>query len=356
MKTKSIRIISSLVIVISLAILIICNKDYTYDNDNLRVFYNALNDDEKEIYEMFHDLVIHKNEKNYQRVLTLPLTTYYEKGASYYWNIYYAMCYDHPEYFFLLTGSEPRITSSKEKADKTVTITYYLRKAPAGEDSMIAEFEEAADNFLKDIDLSAPKKEIELEIHDKLIDLVTYDYELNSLDAAEKAGALGSTAYGALVRGDDGTSNHAICGGYALAFEYLCQRAGIPCGYVTGIANPDADDPESSGFHAWNIVYIDNNWYEVDTTWDDFDMDYKIESPDLRSKMLADDNTMYALRHHFYNINPAEMRNLPESDDTVFTIPVDVKVNPRHDSYHLRGTYELDKTDNISMFLNSLLP
>ena len=172
MKTKSVRIISSLVIVISLAILIICNKDHSYDEDNLRIFYNALNDEEKGIYEMFNDLVIHKNDENYKRVLTLPLSTYNENGASYYWNIYYAMYYDHPEYFFLLTGSEPRIASSKEKTDKTVTITYYLKKAPAGEDKMIAEFEEAADNFLKEIDMSAAQNEIELAIHDKLIDLV----------------------------------------------------------------------------------------------------------------------------------------------------------------------------------------
>ena len=356
MKTKSVRIISSLVIVISLAILIICNKDHSYDEDNLRIFYNALNDEEKEIYEMFHDLVIHKNDENYKRVLTLPLSTYNENGASYYWNIYYAMYYDHPEYFFLLTGSEPRIASSKEKTDKTVTITYYLKKAPEGEDKMIAEFEEAADNFLKEIDMSAAQNEIELAIHDKLIDLVSYDYELNSMGVDEKAGALGSTAYGALVRGDDGTKNHAICGGYALAFEYLCQRAGIPCGYITGIANPDAGDPDSAGFHAWNIVYIDDNRYEVDTTWDDFDMDYKIENPDIRLRMLADTKTMYALRHHFYNIYPAKMRNLPESNDTVFTVPGSVKINPRHASYHLRGTYELGETDDISMFLNSLLP
>jgi hypothetical protein len=356
MKSSFLRLISCFITAVSLIVLILCNYNYTRNENNLRIFYNALNDDEKEIYEMFNDLVIHKNEEGYSKSLTLPLSEYNEKSASYYWNIYYAMCYDHPEYFFLLTGDVPRIQSSTEKSDATVTITYELKKAPAGEDEMISEFETSADAFLSDIDLSAPKSQVELAIHDKLIDLVTYDYELNSMSENEKSGALGSTAFGALVFSDDGTPNHAICGGYALAFEYLCQKAGIPCGYVTGIANPDAEDENAAGFHAWNIVNIDGIWYETDLTWDDFDIDYKIDNQKVRNEMLSDTASMNSLRHHFYNIEPDKMRNLPESADTLFKITDALTINPRHSSYHLRGTYELNKTDNISIFLNSLLP
>ncbi len=48
-----------------------------------------------------------------------------------------------------------------------------------------------------------------------------------------------------------------VCNGYALAAEYLCNASGINCITVT------------SETHAWNIVELYNNWYEMDVTWID---------------------------------------------------------------------------------------
>jgi len=45
-----------------------------------------------------------------------------------------------------------------------------------------------------------------------------------------------------------------LCGTYAEAFLYLCQRAGIPCLTVS-----DSD-------HAWNTVYVDGEWQVADVT------------------------------------------------------------------------------------------
>lgn len=50
---------------------------------------------------------------------------------------------------------------------------------------------------------------------------------------------------------------NAVCGTYADAFLYLCQRAEIPCVSVE-------DDT-----HAWNEVYIDGNWYIADISYYD---------------------------------------------------------------------------------------
>ena len=54
-------------------------------------------------------------------------------------------------------------------------------------------------------------------------------------------------------------SNAAICGGFSYAFQYLLQRAGIEAIFLTGDTN--------IGYHAWNYVKIDNEWYFVDSTW-----------------------------------------------------------------------------------------
>ena len=50
---------------------------------------------------------------------------------------------------------------------------------------------------------------------------------------------------------------NGICGTYANAFIYLCQRAGIPCVKVT-----DAT-------HAWNEVYVDGKWHATDISYYD---------------------------------------------------------------------------------------
>lgn len=61
------------------------------------------------------------------------------------------------------------------------------------------------------------------------------------------------TAYGALVDGQ------AVCQGYALAYKYLLKQAGVNAYMVTS----------STMNHAWNLVELNGNYYQVDVTWDD---------------------------------------------------------------------------------------
>lgn len=71
-----------------------------------------------------------------------------------------------------------------------------------------------------------------------------------------KGGTTASTVIGALV---DGASQ---CLGYAKGLQYLCNIAGIPSLVVTGTN-------ESGASHAWNMIQLGGNWYNVDCTWDD---------------------------------------------------------------------------------------
>lgn len=52
------------------------------------------------------------------------------------------------------------------------------------------------------------------------------------------------------------------CQGYAKTTQYLCDMAGIDCMTVVG------NNTEGST-HAWNVVYCENGYYILDTTWDD---------------------------------------------------------------------------------------
>lgn len=55
----------------------------------------------------------------------------------------------------------------------------------------------------------------------------------------------------------------AVCGGYAVAFKVLADKAGLEAVYVSGVADGEP--------HAWNKVRVANAWRVVDVTWNDAD-------------------------------------------------------------------------------------
>lgn len=62
------------------------------------------------------------------------------------------------------------------------------------------------------------------------------------------------SAYGALI------NKKCVCQGYADAFKRLMSKNGVRCDIVCGRVE--------GGYHAWNMVVIDNKSYHVDVTWD----------------------------------------------------------------------------------------
>ena len=112
-------------------------------------------------------------------------------------------------------------------------------------------FDAAVSEMLSGITSSMSEYAREKLLHDRLAARVTYD----------GTGANAHNAYGALVEGK------AVCEGYAEAFQYLLQKAGIQSFIITGSSsNPATGIPEG---HAWNAVRIDGRYYHVDVTWDD---------------------------------------------------------------------------------------
>lgn len=60
----------------------------------------------------------------------------------------------------------------------------------------------------------------------------------------------------------------ALCSGFSILYRDMCLLAGIPAIYVDGLARfGTSPDIESSlEAHAWNLIYIQNNWYCIDVT------------------------------------------------------------------------------------------
>lgn len=87
-------------------------------------------------------------------------------------------------------------------------------------------------------------------IHNYIINNCRYasDYETNNDPSYY-------TAYGALVNGN------AVCDGYATSAKILFDLCGIENIKISGTS-------KGSG-HAWNLIKLDNDYYHIDTTWDD---------------------------------------------------------------------------------------
>jgi len=109
-------------------------------------------------------------------------------------------------------------------------------------------------------------------IHDYIVNTLMYDPNVaapsnitqEKLDAAYNDVLWANESY--MFR-DNATfaAGYGVCEDYARLFLHMCLRSGIPCIMVTGMANGIG----GMGGHAWNMVYINNEWQFVDTTWDD---------------------------------------------------------------------------------------
>ena len=83
------------------------------------------------------------------------------------------------------------------------------------------------------------------------------------------------TPYGAFISG------RAVCDGYARATKILSDFCNLECYYVSGNCN------NTSGVsgHAWNLVKIDGQYYQLDVTWNDCGQsnDYFLVTDDFMS-------------------------------------------------------------------------
>ena len=67
-----------------------------------------------------------------------------------------------------------------------------------------------------------------------------------------------------LVRRAEGPvlNGKGVCGGYSFAFCHLARELGYECIYIQG----------NYGAHAWNMVKVNGQWYNIDVSFDDQDM------------------------------------------------------------------------------------
>ena len=241
--------------------------NYSAQNSESKFFYEQLNDYEKKIY---NGLQENKNNLksgtyviNYGNTFSSILDK--ENGSellgNYYQTAVETFTHDNSDLFFLNVN---KMYLNIETTKRLGSTTYKVYIAPQANGNYYAdgfssqEQVEMAMNQIEDIKnklvstLSGNKYKDILKIHDYLVDNIEYDQTYHSIGTY--------SIYGALVK------KTAVCEGYAKAYKYLLNSAGIECEILQGIGKNSSGNTES---HAWNAVYLDNKWYLVDVTWDD---------------------------------------------------------------------------------------
>lgn len=127
--------------------------------------------------------------------------------------------------------------------------------------TMQAEMTEKADKVISEIITEGMTEEKKIKaIYLYLEENCVYDNE--ALKAAEEAGFVKTydkqyesafNTYGILVEGE------GVCMSYAYTFRMLCDMTGVEAVVITGYL--DGNLP-----HAWNMVNLDGEWYEIDCT------------------------------------------------------------------------------------------
>lgn len=113
-------------------------------------------------------------------------------------------------------------------------------------------------------------------IHDYIVNTTEYDHYNLEHDSIPD---IDYTAKGVLEK------HTGVCRGYAEAFKLLMDELNIECDILTG----EADNIS----HAWNVVKIDNEWYQIDCTFDD--------------PLSKNDEELNTLRYDYFLITDEQM-------------------------------------------------
>ena len=280
-----------------------------------------------------------------------------DEFAESYTRAYNALVRDHPELFWIAQSKAQYeckyylLPSFGGKFKVILSLSDTSGQEPVNEDGTTiyqeeeARMEAAADSLLDQVDFTQSDAGIALQLHDLLINSAWYNRDAGEYDYAH-------TAYGALVEDSTGNPGGALCDGYALAYEYLLQKAGITCIVVSGYAGASEGETEK---HAWNLVRLDDDWYEVDATWDDLDF---LLSPtedgyDLFLEALSDEDYMSRIRHYMFNRTTEEMRSFTPGDEFTY-VSHKGWVTLLRPSVHIRST--ADESEISRDYVTPLAP
>ena len=191
----------------------------------------------EEFHEAYREIYVHimKDED------TGPL--YSEITVDDFWKTYYAVLADHPEIFWIDTSAQIQESGLTKKV---VSYKFDTTVPAESRASMRQSIESAADACIGQIPEGASDYDKIKFVYEYIIDSTEYD----------ASGADNQNIQSVLL------NRRSVCAGYAKAFQYVLNRMGLFCTYITGTI-------KGGGDHGWSMVRIDGQYYYVDVTWGD---------------------------------------------------------------------------------------
>ena len=240
----------------------------SYEDAESRYYYQKLDKTEQTAYR-----VIVEELPDFPERIAIP-----ELDDDQLQETYSAISYDNPTYFFLATTC-----TTVRFGGPCYFIPKYIMSKDEYE-AKLAQMEAAADKVIAGAP-NGTEYERELYVHDYIGKTTSYkdDKDPNIY-----------TPYGVLI------NKRANCEGYARCTQYLLNRLGIVNHLISGTGTNSDGKTEN---HMWNVVAIDGQDYNVDSTWDD----YVISG--------AREDTEPAPSHVYFNMSADDMKLTHKPDD-----------------------------------------
>lgn len=209
------------------------DKPYIFNDPISRPYcYTTLDKRMRKAYDIMINAII-----NFEEQTLFPADL--ELTADEYCQLY-QMIYDSEHSVFYISTQMRYTTNVSTK--KVVACQFVYIYTQDEIKTMQKKIDEAAAAIIGEITEEMTAYDIIKLFYDKLAGEVIYDETAPNL----------RDIYGSLV------NKKAVCGGYAKAFSYLCDKVGIESLTITG------DFGETP--HMWNMVKLDGEWYHVDAT------------------------------------------------------------------------------------------
>ena len=270
-------------------------------------YYNKLTDDQKKIYESISNAV-----KNFETEFAVRdyVATDKDTFASEVAVAILAFTNDHPEVFYLKSQYSSYILSGLGGYIGYIKLNYTEENMDLVNEKL-NKIKEKINEYTSDLD-GLDDYEKELKIHDKLASTVTYS-NLEDLPRAYH------TIEGTLI------DNIGVCDGFTKSLQVIYNQVGIDSIVVIGTLD---NNP-----HAWNLVNLDGNWYNVDVT---------------SSRSILDETGI--INHAYFNLTNEAMKNFC-SFDNIELLP---ETNSTDYNYYVHSNYVVSEDEDISTRLNEI--
>ena len=204
--------------------------------------YSQLSDDDREKYLILLDAFQSRESKAYP-----------EDGIEDLSRLRECVIADHPELFYIGGVHVSTTTNTASGLVTSVMVEGQYLFADEEIAALQGQIDEEAGACLANM----PDGDYEKAkyLYEYLAGSVEYDHTAASGGDGVLGASSGQTIADALA------AHSSVCAGYARAYQYLLEQAGVPCVYVTGTAR--------GGRHAWCAAFLDGSWYYIDPTWGD---------------------------------------------------------------------------------------